>query len=493
MIRALCLALLALAPARGERLLTGRVLAPDGQPVAGATIALVAPASEPGKPRVRLLEATGAADGRFELRCAEEARGELFLRGEGAGVRVVKLEPGTGARALGDLKLVGPAWLSGRASFVDGHPAPDLELWAVPEDVAAQPNALILCTEQAFERELSGAGLFSTRVRTDIDGRFKLGGLRPGRYMLRCPRPAVVLEPRSGYYQATTENISLAVESARLRVRALDGAGRELVGARVRLLELNEVAAGRYQPGQAWNETVGGPLACASFDVEPEAAYSLRIQAPGFGVQEDLVLLAQKEYEQVREYRLAPLQPPGRVRLVLQPLAQLTPGPFVVELVSPLTLAPDPEAEPLKPDEQGWLPPLAPGAYLFALRFQDPPGGTNWYLPAETREVLQLESKAEREVAVKLAAGGRFELSLTGAKLAQVEVRVEGLEGQPASALHFSAAAGGPAGAPARGLELLAPGRYTIHASAPDSREIEAEVLLEAGKTTRLELALKPR
>jgi hypothetical protein len=201
------------------------------------------------------------------------------------------------------------------------------------------------------------------------------------------------------------------------------------------------------------------------------------------------VLLAQKEYEQVREYRLAPEQPPGRVHLVLQPVAHLAPGPFEVELLSPLYLAPDPEAEPLKLDEKGWLPPLPPGEYLFALRFKDVPGGTNWYLPVETREVLKLASKQEREVALQLAAGGRFELQLSGAPLAQVELRVDGLEGQPASALKFAEVPGGPA----RGLELLLPGRYTIHASAPRCREIEAEVLLEAGKTTRLELALKPR
>ncbi len=489
MIPALCLALALLAPAGAERVLSGRVLALDSKPLAGAQVLLVGPAPDKSQPRKRLAEATSGPDGRFELRSPEEGQAQLFVRGEGAGVRVLALEPGTGARALGDLQLVGPAWLSGRASFVDGHPAPDLELWAVPEDVAQLPNALVLCSEQALEHELAGTGLFTTRVRTDLDGRFKLAGLRPGRYMLRCPRAAVVLEPRSGYYQATTENIALAVESARLRVRALDPAGHELVGARVRLIELNEAGAGRYQPGQIWNETIGGPLACASFDVQPESAYGLRVQAKGYGLIEDLVLLSQKEYEQLHEYRLDPEQPPGRVRLALEPVARIARGPCEVELVSPLYLAPDPEAEPLKPDEQGWLPPLAPGQYLFALRFLDPPGGLNWYLPTETREVLTLASKAERELQVPLKAGGRFELQLSGAPLAQVELRVEGLEGQPACTLRFSEVQGKPA----RGLDLLAAGRYTIHASAPRCRELAAEVLLEAGQTTSLELALLPR
>jgi len=90
-----------------------------------------------------------------------------------------------------------------------------------------------------------------------------------------------------------TENIALAVESARLRVRALDAAGREQVGARVRLMELNDAGGGRYQPGQIWSEPIGGPLACASFDVQPETAYGVRIEAKGFAALEDLVLLAQ--------------------------------------------------------------------------------------------------------------------------------------------------------------------------------------------------------
>jgi hypothetical protein len=471
------------------RVLSGRVLAPDAQPVAGAQIVLLAPAGEKPLPRKRLAEVQSGPDGRFELRTSDESKAELFLRGEGAGVRVLTLEPGSGARALGDLALVGPAWLSGRATFVDGHPAPDLELWAVPEDVAMQPDALVACVERAFEHELAGAGLFTTRVRTDLDGRFRLAGLRAGHYMLRCPRPAVVLEPRSGYYQATTENIALAVESPRLRVRALDRSGRELVGARVRLLELNEAGAGRYQPGLMWNETIGGPLACASFDVQQESAYGVRIEAKGFAVLEDLVLLAQKEYEQVREYRLEPAREPGRVRIVLKPVPGVAPGAFEVDLVSPLYLAPDPEAEPLKLDEKGWLPPLPPGQYFFALRFKDDASALNWYLPAETKEVLELASKAECEVLVPLEAGGRFELQLSGAALAQVELRVEGLEGQPACGLRFAEVPEKPA----RGLDLLAAGRYTIRAGAPRCRDLAAEVLLEAGKTTRLELALLPR
>jgi len=286
----------------------------------------------------------------------------------------------------------GPGTLAGRARFVDGHPAPDLELWAVPEEVALLPNALAACVEQAAERERDGKGLFSAHARTDLDGRFAIAGLREGRYMLRCSRPTVVLEPRHGFYQTPTVNIALSVESSRLRVHAL-------AGARVRLVELNEAAGGRYQAGQIWNETIGGPLGCASFDVQQETTYGLRIEAKGCAVYEDLVFLAQNEFEQVKEYRLEPQRPPGRVRLVLKSVGDLAPGPCEVDVLSPLTLAPDPEAEPLRPDAQGWLPPLAPGRYLFALRFRDP---LSPYRSIETREVLELASEAEREIVLTL-------------------------------------------------------------------------------------------
>ena len=476
-----------LAPAQGGRSLRGRVLGPDGKALAGAQLTLLERAS--GKAPTRLAQAASSADGRFELHSDALGKAELFVRGEGAGVRVVPIEAGTGERALGDLTLVGPSFLSGHASFPDGHPAADIELWAVPEEVAMLPNALVLCAEQALEHELAGEGLFTTRVRTGLDGTFKLAGLRENRYMLRCPRAALVLEPRIGYYHATTENIALSVESPRLRVRALDPDGRELVGARVRLMELNEAGGGRYQPGQIWSEPIAGALGCASFDVQQETAYGVRIEAKGFGVHEDLVLLAQNEYEQLHEYRLEPAREPGRVRLVLKPVPRVPAGACEVELLSPLTLAPDPEAEPLKLDEQGWLPPLAPGRYLFALKWKDAPEAPGWYLPLETKDVLELVSKTERELALEPVAGGRFELELSGAALATVELRVEGLENKSQCTLRFAEVAGKPA----RGLDLLAPGRYRIHASAPRSREIEAEVLLEAGKWTRLTLALQPR
>ena len=475
---ALVLALGGLPTAPG-RVLSGRVLAPDGHAVADAELVLLGPAHQ------RLQQAKSGADGRFELRGASESACELFVRAECAGVRLVALAAGSDARALGDLTLQGPGELSGRAAFVDGHPAPDIELWAVPEEVAMQPNALVLCVEQALEHELAGQGLFSTRVRTDADGRFRLAGLREGRYMLRCPRPAVVLEPRIGYYHATTENIALSVESPRLRLRALDPNGHDLVGARVRLTELNEAGAGRYQPGQVWNETIGGPLACASFDVQPESAYALRVEAKGFAAREDLVLLAQNEYEQLHEYRLDPPGEPARVRFVLTPIAGLAPGAARVDLLSALTGLPEPDAEPLALDAQGWLPPIAPGTYRFALRFVDTQSAPNWYLPQETKDVLELAPKAQKELALALQAGARLELGLQGPALADAEISAEGLEQQLACKLHFP---GGP-----KGSDLLPPGRYRIRANAPKFAEASAEIVLEPGKFTKLVLAPKPR
>jgi hypothetical protein len=176
------------------------------------------------------------------------------------------------------------------------------------------------------------------------------------------------------------------------------------------------------------------------------------------------------------------------VRLVLHGAPHIPHGAARVELLSPLTGLPEPEAEALAPDEQGWLRPIAPGRYRFALHFADDARAPNWYLPQESKELLELAPKAERELVFELRAGGRFELALGGAALEQVELRVEGLEGQPGCTLRFAP----QPGAPARGLDLLAPGRYTIHASAPRCRELAAEVLLEAGKFTRLELELKP-
>ncbi|MBK7644164.1 MAG: carboxypeptidase regulatory-like domain-containing protein [Planctomycetes bacterium] len=479
------------APSRGVqgRVLSGRVLAQDAKPVAHAEVLLLAPATGNDEARRRLAQVRSDAEGRFELHASDAGAAQLFVRAENEGVRTLALEAGSGTRALGDLALVGPAWLSGRASFPDGHPAADVELWAVPEEVAMLPNALILCVEEAQKHELAGEGLFTTRVRTDGDGGFRLAGLREGRYMLRCPRPEVVLEPRIGYYHATTENIALSVQSARLRVRALAPDGRELLGAKVRLVELNETGTGRYQPGQMWKEEVGGALACASFDVQPESAYGVRVSFEGYATHEDLVMLAQNEFEQLHEYRLEPARPPGRVRLSVKPVEGFAPGAIAVDLVSPLYGSPDPEAEPLALDAQGWLPPLPPGSYLFALRFPEHAGTLNWYLPTQTRKALALESKQELECTIELELGARVELELAGTQPAEAQIEAEGLEGQGKFALHFT----NEPSQPARARELLPPGRYRIGAQAYGRGSASAECALAGGAFTKLTLALPGR
>lgn len=508
--------------------LRGRLLDPDGRPVAGAELALVARVNTPGgaNQALRSVQARSSADGRFDLGFASSSTMELFAHADNVGVlhRELALEAGSD-RDLGDLTLVGPARLEGEVHFPDGKPAPDLELWAVPEAVAMQPTALALCALEAFEHELAGLGLFSTHARTDELGRFALRGLAPGRYMLRSPRPEVVLEPRIGYYQASTENIRLEIQSARLRVRALDANGRVLRGARVRLSELTELGDGRYQPGQIWNEVVGGALGCASFEVQTETTYGVRIEARGFAPHEDLVMLAQNEFDQLQEYRLDPPGAEGRVQLLLRG-ALGPPRRARVELVSALTGVTDPELGPFELDGEGWLPPLAPGRYLFSIGFREDAADPNWYLPLVSREPLELPAGATRELGLTAEPGARLELELAlagpapagfepvpapelspeeqraraAAHLAQrgAFVDVEGLAGQGTRRVQFWGADGGfesqlLPGASGRAFELLAPGRWKVTAQAQGFFPASGEVELAAGRFTRLRLELRAR
>ncbi len=511
------------------RTLRGRVLDGADRPVAGAEVALVTrvPAPKETKP-LRAVSTHTGADGRFDLGFASSSRLELFVHADNAGVlqREIELEAGAD-RDLGDLRLVGPAALEGVVLFPNGQPAPDLELWAVPELVAMQPTALALCVARAFENELAGDGLFSTHARTDAQGRFALRGLKSGRYMLRSPRNEVVLEPRIGYYHATTENIRLELQSARLRVRAVDANGRVLSGARVRLTELSELGNGRYQPGQIWNETVGGPLGCATFEVQVETTYGVRVEARGFAVHEDLVMLAQTEFEQLQEYRLEAPGAPGRVQLVLRGALATPPHRAQVELVSALTGATDPDLGPLDCDAEGWLPPLAPGRYLFSVGFKEDVADPNWYLPLLTRDPLELPAGQTRELPLTCEAGARLELALDLAgpppagflpaapateltpeqqklraneRLAQrgAFVDAEGLEGQGTRRLQFWAADGSLEsqllpGNTGKAFELLAPGRWKVTVQAQGFATETGEVALAPGRFNSLRLELRAR
>lgn len=493
--------------------LRGRVLDLEQRAVPGASVQLLAASQQAGREvRVPVASAETNAQGEYELGFVSSATLELFAKAPQLGTawRTLELEAGADARAE-DLTLRGAGELSGHARFTDGTAVADLELWAVPEAVAVQPNALILCVERALEFERD-AGLFSTRCITDSDGAFRLSGLIPGKYMLRTPTSEVVFEPRFGYYNSGTHGITLSVETQRLRVEVLDGAGAPLIGAQVVLSELNDAGDGSFEAGQIWFARARGARATASFNVQPETTYGLRVQTRGLEPFEDLVLLAPGEFEQSRSVTLAPAAEPARLRLVLSSPLGLVKGARVQRL-SPLTGALDLDLGLLTANSEGWIEGLPPGEQSFAIGFADSLEEPNWHLPVARTAKVQLPAGGARELHQELALGARLELAIAvegtlgaapqyptrEARLAEQGAFVSfEPEGQPERPLNFFGPDGRVEsqllpGAAARGVELLLPGRGTLKVQVPGCFLATQSVELAPGAYTRVAIKARAR
>ena len=108
---------------RGQVLVQGRVLGPDGAPVAGARVGAVSEAAGGG---IASEVVHSRADGRFALAVAEAAPAELFADSpDGALAGAVRL-PASEGELTGELELhpLAPrATCAGRVTFPDGSPA----------------------------------------------------------------------------------------------------------------------------------------------------------------------------------------------------------------------------------------------------------------------------------------------------------------------------------------------------------------------------------
>lgn len=506
--------------------LRGQVLDAAQRAVAGASVQLVIQALQAGREQRTVIATTqSATDGSFELGYVSSSKLEVYARKENVGAALATLEVVAGAApSLPALVLQGNGELNGFARFADGGAVADLELWAVPEAVAVQPNALARCVEDALEAE-RGSGLFFTRTITDANGAFRLAGLMSGKYMLRTPTTEVTFEPRFGYYSTGTDGIILSVDSQRLRVEVRDSENQPLRGASVSLVELSDAGDGSYESGQVWHVRSRGPNADASFNVQAETTYGIRVRAAGYEAFEELTLLAPGEPEQVKRVQLTRAQAPARLRLVLSSPKGPVSGARVMRL-SPLTGAPDLELGVLTADADGWFAPLPAGEQQFSIGFEDQPQAPNWCLPVPRTELIQLSSGASREWALQLALGGRVELSLDWESAPAADsvwkepstveaservrlfqehlskhgafVELEAREPAGSRSLHFWSAEGRVEsqllpGTQGRGVELLPPGEYTLKVQAPNCFFTSTTLQVIAGEWTRVRVSLRAR
>jgi protocatechuate 3,4-dioxygenase beta subunit len=506
--------------------LRGRVVDRTGRPVGGADVELVVHAADTARTKKSVCARDRtAADGRFALGFVSSGAYELSARESNTGTAWQEaLELTADAdRTLPDVVLHGDGVLAGRARYAGGAPARALDLWAVPDWLANEPNALAQAALQAADLERDD-GLLYAQCRTDVDGRFRFAGLKPGNYVVRSPRTAIVLEPRQARYVLGTDNLAIEVQTYRLLVRVQDSAGRPLAGAVVACAEMTQAEDGHLETYKVDRAAATGADATAAFEAEPDRTYALTASAPGSRSAEDLAILAPGEYEHATDLVLQPLSAHGRVHVTLDGAGRESAAALEIALYSALTEQRVEDAGVLRPDPDGWLPPIAPGRYRLQVGFGARDGELSMYFPIPTRQEVEVRADQVSEYVVHARAGARIRLALdvaTPAKPASTAAasdkqRARDLRERGATASVACDASSGarpvqfvePApqnpkrflleshmlpGESALIADLLEPGACTLHVEAPGFEPAEAHVDLHPGEVQDLRVTLHAR
>jgi protocatechuate 3,4-dioxygenase beta subunit len=511
--------------------LSGRVVDAKGHGVRGASVVLVAGArsDELAVPRPPRTEVLSGSDGRFEIGFVSGGRYHVWARKDRCGsARIDELELAAEEdRKLGDVALAGAGTLAGTVRYPDGSPVRDLEVWAVPESLAHDPNALALAASNAAQLE-GGDGLVSSSAITDARGEFRVEGLRESGYALRSAEMHFALEPRASVYTAPADSIRLVLDAYRLRVRVRSQSGAALEGAVVTCTEVEPSSDGTLETGAASHSTAEGRDALATFEVEPDQTYALAARASGSRQAEELVILAPGEFELERTLVLQPARAQGRLRVVVSGARGESLSHLRVALLSPLSGQPLAELGTLRPDENGWLPPLTPGRYGVEIGFEpslDPP---TMHFPVRSPEPIEIDSGRDHELSLSARAGGRLRITISidgpaprnfgppdlrtaanpdtayDAWLQENGARAELVtgDGQSRIALHFIEPplepGGGPRlearlapGASALADRLLEPGIYTLRVEASGFRAAELVVEVQPAGVRPVEIFLR--
>ena len=175
------------APAQEKSMtVAGRVIDPDGKPVAGARVGLYLFPRGPSRAGVdkdaRLIPADGVTDreGRFRFSAPRVTSvthryASVVANAEGFGLGSQTLEVDSGERAV-DIRLPRQRMLSGRFIDLQGQPAAGVE--AVVTAVQGKEGAGV--DSIAFHGEVPEGSLWPRRIRSDDQGRFQLTAAGPG-------------------------------------------------------------------------------------------------------------------------------------------------------------------------------------------------------------------------------------------------------------------------------------------------------------------------
>jgi hypothetical protein len=224
----------------GSLALSGRVIGPDGKPLANASVqaeAVPPPAEEATRRRAFPPAPTSAlsgADGRFRIFGRTES-GQYRVRATAEGAESERQTVAHGTRDL-DIHLERHAQIQGRLVWAKGHPVPRLEIQA----------------------RRSGDEEPGTTARVREDGSFRIRGLRPGSYVLEARALGTIAAVLPAFHVGGGETATppldpwvVGADWQFCEVFVMDTARGPVAGARVRLEYTDEdPAAGPAGPGR---------------------------------------------------------------------------------------------------------------------------------------------------------------------------------------------------------------------------------------------------
>ncbi len=259
----------------------GRVVDPDGRPVAAAEVNLRRVQRQPGMSHGNGFTAGGAgtsaatgADGRFRFQRVEAAEYDLQVTRRGFAVtgRAALAVPAQKDEVdLGDVVLEPGVVLEGRVVGPKGVPVVGAEVWAWPDNMSFEHTL--------FQHE---------PVRTDADGAFRLGDLRRGEQVrLEVAHPSYA--PHSSEVEvppAEPLTIELRLQGT-LAVRVVDPDGEPVPGADVSAVVETKVSSGQgvFSMGSS-SYGLGKTDREGNLLAHPQpGAYVLEVSAAGFETQ----------------------------------------------------------------------------------------------------------------------------------------------------------------------------------------------------------------
>jgi protocatechuate 3,4-dioxygenase beta subunit len=503
--------------------LRGRVVDRSGRAVPSAEIELLVRGADEGTgphaARRACSKDRTASDGSFALGFVSSGVYQLAAREPNTGTAFQeKLDLAAGSdRQLDDVVLHGDGMLGGRARYPDGSPARALELWAIPDWSANEPDAAAHVASQAPSLERDD-GLVYGRTTTDASGKFHFAGLKPGNYAIRSPRPEMVLEPHQARFILGSEDVKIEVQTSRLLVHVKDESGRALPGASVGCAEMKPAEDGRLEPRKIDHAQASGPDATAAFEIDAERTYALTATSPGSLPAEDLVITAPGEFEIARDLSLRAAGAKGRLHVTLDGAANESVSRLEIAFSSALTGQRDESIGVVSPDADGWLS-LPPGRYRLEVGFGAREGELSMYFPIQSRAEVEIRSGQSFEHVVRARLGARVRLSLdapdappaptpTSAKQRESDLRAHGaavtiacgaesekravqfLQPAPELSQRVQLASLLAPGSSALIADLLEPGECTLHVEAREYQSVDVRVRLAPGAVEDVHVAL---